>query len=114
MNIRRFAMAAGMAGVMLSAVSVAAKQAGGGPPQPPAQAGVGQTSAVTLKVTVTISRWDAEKKVSNSPYVLMVVPSYPYEMTQVKEMVMQRGTEPPMRMPEQMLGMMRGRMPNAS
>ena len=76
MNIRRFAMAAGMAGVMLSAVSVAAKQAGGGPPQPPAQAGVGQTSAVTLKVTVTISRWDAEKKISNSPYVLMVVPSY--------------------------------------
>lgn len=44
----------------------------------------------------------------------MVVPSYPYEMTQVKEMVMQRGTEPPMRMPEQMLSMMRGRMPNAS
>jgi hypothetical protein len=37
---------------------------------------VGQTSAVTLKVTVTISRWDAEKKVSSSPYVLMVVPSY--------------------------------------
>jgi len=44
----------------------------------------------------------------------MVVPSYPYEMTQVKEMVMQRGTEPPMRMPESMLSMMRGRMPNAS
>jgi hypothetical protein len=44
----------------------------------------------------------------------MVVPSYPYEMTDVKEMVMQRGTEPPMRMPEQMLAMMRSRMPNAS
>lgn len=44
----------------------------------------------------------------------MVVPGYPYEMSDIKEMVMQRGTEPPMRMPEQMLGMMRGRMPNAS
>lgn len=44
----------------------------------------------------------------------MVVPSYPYEMTQVKEIVMQRGTEPPMRMPESMLSMMRSRMPNAS
>jgi hypothetical protein len=75
-NIRRFAMAAAIAGVMLSAGSVAAKQAGGGPPQTPVQPGVGQTSAVTLKVTVTISRWDAEKKVSSSPYVLMVVPSY--------------------------------------
>jgi hypothetical protein len=44
----------------------------------------------------------------------MVVPGYPYEMTQIKEMVMQRGTEPPMRMPESMLSMMRSRMPNAS
>lgn len=44
----------------------------------------------------------------------MVVPGYPYEMADIKEMVMQRGTEPPMRMPEQMLGMMRSRMPNAS
>ena len=77
MNIRRFAMAAAMAGVMLSVVVGAAKQAGGGPAcNRPAQPGVGQTSAVTLKVTVTISRWDGEKKVSSSPYVLMVVPSY--------------------------------------
>jgi len=44
----------------------------------------------------------------------MVVPGYPYEMTQIKEMVMQRQGEPPMRMPESMLSMMRGRMPNAS
>lgn len=44
----------------------------------------------------------------------MVVPSYPYEMTDIKEMVMQQEGQPPMRMPEQMLGMMRGRMPNAS
>jgi hypothetical protein len=44
----------------------------------------------------------------------MVVPGYPYEMTEVKEMVMQREGEAPMRMPEQMLAMMRSRMPNAS
>jgi hypothetical protein len=44
----------------------------------------------------------------------MVVPSYPYEMTQVKEVVMQRGTDQPMRLPESMLSMMRSRMPNAS
>jgi len=44
----------------------------------------------------------------------MVVPGYPYEMTQIKEMVMQRGTDAPMRMPESMLSMMRSRMPNAS
>jgi len=75
-NIRRFARAAAMAGVMLSVVPVVAKQAGGGPQPPPAQPGIGTTSAVTLKVTVTISRWDGEKKVSSAPYVLMVVPSY--------------------------------------
>ena len=44
----------------------------------------------------------------------MVVPSYPYEMTDVKEMVMQQEGQPPMRMPESMLAMMRSRMPNAS
>ncbi len=31
---------------------------------------------LTLKVTVTISRWEGEKKVGSSPYVLMVVPSW--------------------------------------
>ena len=44
----------------------------------------------------------------------MVVPGYPYEMTQVKEVVMQQAGEPPMRLPESMLSMMRSRMPNAS
>jgi hypothetical protein len=44
----------------------------------------------------------------------MVVPGYPYEMTQIKELVMQRDGEPPMRLPESMLSMMRSRMPNAS
>ena len=31
---------------------------------------------VTLKVTVAISRWSGDKKVGNSPYILMVVPSW--------------------------------------
>lgn len=51
----------------------------------------------------------------NGPMVMqMVVPNYPYEMTEVKEVVMQMGEDPPMKMSEQMLGMMRSRMPNAS
>jgi hypothetical protein len=70
-NIRRFVVAAGVAAVMLGT-----PVAGASGDQLPGQGGIGQTSAVTLKVTVTISRWDAEKKVSSSPYVLMVVPSY--------------------------------------
>jgi hypothetical protein len=31
---------------------------------------------VTLKVTVTISRWDGEKKLATAPYILMATPSY--------------------------------------
>lgn len=31
---------------------------------------------LNLKITVTISRWEGEKKVGSSPYVLMVVPSW--------------------------------------
>ena len=73
MNIRRFIVFAGVAAVMLG-TPVAGASRDRLPGQ--TQAGVGQTSAVTLKVTITISRWDAEKKVSSSPYVLMVVPSY--------------------------------------
>lgn len=41
----------------------------------------------------------------------MVVPGYPYEMSGVSEMVMQRQGEPAMRMPTQMLAMIRDRMP---
>ena len=33
-------------------------------------------AVATLKVTVVISRWEGEKKVANSPFVLMVVSSY--------------------------------------
>ncbi len=44
----------------------------------------------------------------------MVVPGFPYEMGEVKEMVMQMEGQPAMRMPESMLGMMRGRMPRAT
>jgi len=75
-SIRRFVVAAAMAGVMLGVVPVTAEQNGGGPPPAPAQAGVGTASPITLKVTVTISRWDGEKKLASAPYVLMVVPSY--------------------------------------
>ena len=31
---------------------------------------------IVLKVTVNISRWEGDKKVGNSPYVLLVIPSY--------------------------------------
>ena len=31
---------------------------------------------VTLKVTVTISKWNGEKKIASAPFILMVVPSY--------------------------------------
>lgn len=74
MTIRRFVVAAGVAAAVLGTMPVVG--ASGDRLAGQAQPGVGQTSAVTLKVTVTISRWDGEKKVSSSPYVLMVVPSY--------------------------------------
>lgn len=44
----------------------------------------------------------------------VVVPGFPYEMSDAQEVVMQMGDQPPMKMGAQMLGMMRGRMPNAS
>jgi hypothetical protein len=40
------------------------------------QQSLGEAPPVTLKVTVTISRWEGEKRISNAPYMLMVVPSY--------------------------------------
>lgn len=43
--------------------------------------------------------------------VQMVVPGYPYEMSGITEMVFQRPGTPAMRMPTQMLAMMRDRMP---
>jgi hypothetical protein len=42
----------------------------------------------------------------------LVVPSFPYEMADAKEVVMQNGDQPPMKLSEQMLGMMRSRLPN--
>ncbi|HET7040438.1 MAG TPA: hypothetical protein VFI13_00390, partial [Gemmatimonadales bacterium] len=42
----------------------------------------------------------------------IVVPSFPYEMTQAKEVVMQMGENPPMKLSQQMLDMMRSRMPS--
>jgi hypothetical protein len=40
------------------------------------QQSLGEAPPVTLKITVSISRWDGEKRISNAPYVLMAVPSY--------------------------------------
>lgn len=77
MSIRRFAIAAAMAGAMLSAPTLAAQPGhASGDQAPDPQKGVGPVSAVTLKVTVTISRWEGEKKIASAPYILMVVPSY--------------------------------------
>ena len=82
MNIRRIILGVAVAAVTLGTVAGAAasgdRLAGQGQPTLPGQnqSGVGQTSAVTLKVTVAISRWDGDKKISSAPYVLMVVPSY--------------------------------------
>ena len=42
----------------------------------------------------------------------MVVPSFPYQMSQMTEMVMQMGDQPPMKMSGQMLDMMRQRAPD--
>ncbi len=48
----------------------------------------------------------------DGPMVMqMLVPGYPYQMSGIAEMVMQRGHEPAMRMPQQMLSMMANRMP---
>ena len=79
MIIRRFVVVVVMLFLVAGAAPVAARnsQAGGGPQAETQKGtGVGSSSAVTLKVTVTISRWDGEKKVASAPYILMVVPSY--------------------------------------
>jgi len=40
-----------------------------------------------------------------------LVPSYPYDVSQVKTIIMKAADQPAMKMPEQMLGMMRSRLP---
>lgn len=40
-----------------------------------------------------------------------LVPEYPYDVSQVKTIIMKAGDQPAMKMPEQMLGMMRSRLP---
>ena len=40
-----------------------------------------------------------------------LVPGYPYDVAQVKTIIMKAGDQPAMKMPEQMLGMMRSRLP---
>ena len=56
--------------MMLSLPSAAAAQRMGGNEK------IVPDPGITLKVTVTISRWEGDKKVGTSPYVLMVVPSW--------------------------------------
>lgn len=43
----------------------------------------------------------------------VLVSGYPYQPDDIEEMVMKAGKEPAMKMPRQMLGMMRGRMPKS-
>lgn len=43
----------------------------------------------------------------------IVVPAFPYDMAQAKEVVMQMGDNPPMKMSQQMMDMMRSRMPSS-
>ena len=97
--IRRFVAVALAAGMMLAVMPVAAREAA---PQIPDPQGVGSASAVTLKVTVTISRWEGEKKVSSSPYILMVVPSYGKRATEGQDgdyTSVQMGSETPVPQP---------------
>ena len=71
MTPRRIIVTACLATVLLLAAAPAAfaQQFGGSDPVTP-------NPGIVLKVTVNISRWEGEKKVGNSPYVLMVVPSW--------------------------------------
>jgi hypothetical protein len=62
------------------------------------------------RLEMTVNRTERNGRQMNG-IVQMVVPGYPYEMTQVTEMVMQMGDQPPMKMSGQMLSMMRSRMP---
>jgi hypothetical protein len=62
--------------------------------------------------TTTYIRMEMGMTSQDGPMVMqMLVPGYPYEMSGIAEMVMQRGHEPAMRMPQQMLSMMASRMP---
>ena len=71
MTVRRLVATACLTAfvALATAPPVLAQQlSGGGAPTP--------NPGIVLKVTVNISRWEGEKKVGNSPYVLMVVPSW--------------------------------------
>jgi hypothetical protein len=65
-----------------------------------------ETAGERLEIAATSQR--------GSMVMQMVVPGFPYEMGEIKEMVMQAEGQPAMRMPETMMGMMRGRMPRAT
>ena len=67
-----------------------------------------ETAGERLEMTVNRTGRNGEPM---NGVIQMVVPGYPYEMTQVTEMVMQMGDRPPMKMSGDMLAMMRSRMP---
>jgi hypothetical protein len=60
--------AAALTVVMLPAAASAQRMSASGKVTP--------DPGITLKVTVNISRWEGDKKVGNSPFVLLVVPSW--------------------------------------
>ena len=63
------------------------------------------------RLEMTASRVSRRSGQPTTMVMQMVVPSYPYEMDQVSELVMQMEGQPPMKMSGDMLNMMRSRMP---
>ena len=72
MKSHRFVVAACAAVLMMLCVPAAGRAQAMGGPNPK----IVPDPGITLKVTVTISRWEGDKKVGSSPFVLMVKPSY--------------------------------------
>ncbi len=71
MKIRRSLITTGLAALVLLLSTASASAQNVSPNAAPAP-----NPGIVLKVTVNISRWEGDKKVGNSPYVLMVVPSW--------------------------------------
>jgi len=66
------------------------------------------------RVEMSMNRPASRRGPAGPMVIQMVVPGYPYEMADAKEVVMQSGSDAPMKLNEQMLGMMRSRMPSGS
>jgi hypothetical protein len=65
------------------------------------------------RLELTMERPARGNRPAGAMVLQVAVPGFPYEMAEAKEVVMQMGDNPPMKMSEQMLGMMRSRMPSA-